>query len=83
MLAIDASSALLNSWALCCAVRPSVNAREKLAITPWLRASSVFASSRCVSMQGYTRPPVYTANVRSHGKRAYVDNSVTANTTKW
>jgi hypothetical protein len=39
MLPIDASRALLNSASLCCAVRPSVSAREKLAITPWLRAS--------------------------------------------
>jgi hypothetical protein len=46
MLAIDASGALVNSSSFCCAVRPSLNAREKLAITPWFFASSVFASSR-------------------------------------
>ncbi len=34
---IAASSVALNSSSLCCAVSPSVSAREKLAMTPWLR----------------------------------------------
>ena len=44
--AIDLSSIASNSCALCCAVSPSVSAREKLAITPLLRASRAHASSR-------------------------------------
>ena len=46
MLWIDVSSVASNSASLCCADRPSVSAREKLAITPWLRASRALASSR-------------------------------------
>ena len=46
MLSIEASRAASNSAGLCCAVSPSVRAREKLATTPWLRASSALASSR-------------------------------------
>ena len=44
--AIAASSVALNSSSLCCAVSPSVSAREKLAMTPLLRASRSQASSR-------------------------------------
>ena len=46
MLAMVSSSMASNSASVCCAVRPSVSAREKLAITPWLRASLALASSR-------------------------------------
>ena len=46
MLAMDASSIALNSSSVCCAVSPSVKAREKLATTPWLRAIRALASSR-------------------------------------
>ena len=42
----DASRAASNSASLCWALSPSVSAREKLAITPWLRASRALASSR-------------------------------------
>ena len=41
-----ASSAASNSASVICAVRPSVSAREKLAITPGLRARITFESSR-------------------------------------
>jgi hypothetical protein len=44
--AIDLSSIASNSAGLCWAVRPSVSAREKLAMTPWLRAKRAQASSR-------------------------------------
>jgi hypothetical protein len=43
--AIAASSVALNSASVCCAVSPSVSAREKLAMTPLLRASFSHASS--------------------------------------
>ena len=46
IMAIDSSSVASNSSALCCAVSPSVSAREKLAMTPWLRARRSHASSR-------------------------------------
>ena len=46
ILAIASSSVALNSSSLCCAVSPSVSAREKLAMTPLLRASFSHASSR-------------------------------------
>ena len=46
MLAMDESSIALNSSSDCCAVRPSVSAREKLAMTPWLRVMRALASSR-------------------------------------
>ena len=46
MLSIEASSDGVELGLVCCAVRPSVSAREKLAITPWLRASRALASSR-------------------------------------
>ena len=46
MLAMDASSIASNSSSVCCAVSPSVRAREKLATTPWLRAIRALASSR-------------------------------------
>ena len=44
--AIGLSSMASNSAGLCCAVRPSVSAREKLAMTPLLRANRAQASSR-------------------------------------
>ena len=34
------------SASVCCAVSPSVSAREKLAVMPWLRARRALASSR-------------------------------------
>ena len=46
MPSIVASRAASNSSSLCCADSPSVSAREKLAITPGLRASRALASSR-------------------------------------
>jgi hypothetical protein len=46
MLAIDASSAALNSASDCFAERPSVSAREKLAMTPLLRDKRALDSSR-------------------------------------
>jgi hypothetical protein len=44
--AIAWPSVLSNSSSLCCAVSPSVSAREKLAMTPLLRARRAQASSR-------------------------------------
>ena len=44
--AIDDASVASNSSSDCCADRPSVSAREKLAMTPGLRESRSFASSR-------------------------------------
>ena len=46
MLSSVASSVASNSSSLCWADSPSVRAREKLATTPWLRASRALASSR-------------------------------------
>jgi hypothetical protein len=46
MLAIESCSAASNSSTLCWIVSPSVSAREKLAVTPWLRASRELASWR-------------------------------------
>ena len=46
MLAIESFSVASNSSSLCWTERPSVRAREKLAITPWLRARRVLASPR-------------------------------------
>ena len=46
MLWVEASSAAVYSSADCWADRPSVKAREKLAITPGLRARRALASSR-------------------------------------
>ena len=46
MLPMVSSSMALNSSSVCCANKPSVSALEKLATTPWLRASRAFASSR-------------------------------------
>jgi hypothetical protein len=46
MLLIARSRASSNSAWLCWAVRPSVSAREKLAMTPGFFASFAFASSR-------------------------------------
>ena len=46
MLAMDPSSIASNSSSVCCAVSPSVRAREKLAMTPGLRAIRALASSR-------------------------------------
>lgn len=43
---IDVSSTRWNSAADCFALNPSESAREKLAITPWLRARRAFASAR-------------------------------------
>ena len=46
MLPIDSSSTRAKSSSLCWAESPSVRAREKLAMTPWLRARRLVASSR-------------------------------------
>ena len=46
MLPMDPSSIALNSSSVCCAVSPSVRAREKLAMTPGLRIIRALASSR-------------------------------------
>jgi hypothetical protein len=46
MLWMALSSAPLNSASLCWAVRPSLSAREKLAIMPFCRARRLLASSR-------------------------------------
>ena len=46
MLPIAVSRSASNSASVCCAVKPSVNAREKLAIMPGLRARMALASSR-------------------------------------
>ena len=46
MLWIEASRTALNSSSVCCALRPSVSAREKLATMPWFSRNSVSASSR-------------------------------------
>ena len=46
MLAIDSFSVASKSLSLCWTERPSVSAREKLAITPWLRTRRALASSR-------------------------------------
>ena len=46
MAAIEASSVASNSASVMSALSPSVRAREKLAITPGLRASLASASSR-------------------------------------
>lgn len=46
MAVIEASRAASNSSSVICADSPSVRAREKLAITPGLRASRASASSR-------------------------------------
>ena len=46
MPAMVASNIALNSASLCLADRPSVRAREKLAIMPWFSLSFWLASSR-------------------------------------
>lgn len=46
MLAIDSFSVASKSLSLCWTERPSVSAREKLAITPWLRVRRALASPR-------------------------------------